>query len=287
MKTVLLAGGTGYLGGHIWQLLLQQGYRVRALVRNPDNVDPLIAHLSDVRTVEVTHPASLRDCCEGVDLVISTLGINRQQDGLRYRDVDYQANLNLLQEAQRSGVDCFVYVSVLNGELLRHLAICDAKEAFVDQLRLSGLNYRVIRPNGFFPELNEMLAMAQRGRIWLLGNGQQRYNPIHGEDLARMCVNAPFQPLLELPIGGPDTLTHQEIARLAFVAAGNSKPRISHIPVTAARVISWLLKHTTPESLHGPMLFFLTAMSMDMVAQEYGYRRIERYFEQHIEQRVE
>lgn len=42
--------------------------------------------------------------------------------------VDYQANLNLLNEARENGVRKFIYVSLLNGERLRHLKICDAKD---------------------------------------------------------------------------------------------------------------------------------------------------------------
>jgi hypothetical protein len=45
--------------------------------------------------------------------------------------------MNLLQEAKKSRVKKFIYVSVLNGENLRHLKICDAKERFVEQLKKS------------------------------------------------------------------------------------------------------------------------------------------------------
>ena len=58
-------------------------------------------------------------------------------------DVDYQANLNLLNEARESGVRKFIYVSVLNGEKLRHLKICDAKEMFVEELKKSGYYEKV------------------------------------------------------------------------------------------------------------------------------------------------
>jgi nucleoside-diphosphate-sugar epimerase len=55
-------------------------------------------------------------------------GITRQKDGFTYMDVDYQANMNLLEQEKQSGVKRFIYVSVFNGENLRHLKICDAKE---------------------------------------------------------------------------------------------------------------------------------------------------------------
>ena len=49
----------------------------------------------------------LKGCRSGIDTVISTLGITRQKDGLTYLDVDYQANLNLLNEACESGSSTF------------------------------------------------------------------------------------------------------------------------------------------------------------------------------------
>jgi uncharacterized protein YbjT (DUF2867 family) len=82
--------------------------------------------------------------------VISTVGITRQKDGLTYNDVDYQANVNLIDEAKKKGVKKFIYISVFNGQLLRHLKICEAKEKLVDYLKKSGLDFCIIRPNGFF-----------------------------------------------------------------------------------------------------------------------------------------
>lgn len=119
-------------------------------------------------------------------------------------DVDHQANMNLLREAQNSGVKKFFYVSVLNGERLWHVAICDAKEMFVDKLKASGLAYCVVRPNGFFSDMAEFFRMAEKGRIYLFGNGQLKVNPIHGEDLATVCVDAIGSKNQEISVGGPE-----------------------------------------------------------------------------------
>jgi uncharacterized protein YbjT (DUF2867 family) len=91
-------------------------------------------------------------------------------------DVDYQANMNLLQDARKSGVNKFIYVSVLNGANLRHLKICDAKERFVEGLKASGMDYGIIRPNGIFSDMADFLEMARKGRIYLFGKGvRQRF----------------------------------------------------------------------------------------------------------------
>ena len=116
---------------------------------------------------------------QGVDVVISTVGITRQKDGLTYMAVDYRANLNLLNEARKAGVKKFIYVSVLNGEHLTQLKICEAKEKFVNTLMNSGMDYCVIRPNGFFSDMGDFLDMAKQGRVYLFGDGKKKMNPIH------------------------------------------------------------------------------------------------------------
>lgn len=121
MNRILLAGATGYLGGYIAKELLKRSYPVRALARNPEKLKHNNIKLTDIVQAEITHPDSIRNCCMNIDVVISTIGITRQKDGLTYMDVDYQANMNLLQEAKQNGVKKFIYISVLNGENLRHI----------------------------------------------------------------------------------------------------------------------------------------------------------------------
>jgi dihydroflavonol-4-reductase len=41
---IIFSGGSGYIAGHIIELLLQKGYQVRAIVRDLSNEDK-IAHL--------------------------------------------------------------------------------------------------------------------------------------------------------------------------------------------------------------------------------------------------
>ena len=229
MKKILLAGATGYLGSHIAKRLIQNACDLRVIVRSPARLAEQGIEVEDSVLAEVTRPKTLKGCCDGIDTVISTLGITRQKDGLTYRDVDYQANLNLLNEARENGVSKFIYVSVLNGDKLRHLKICDAKERFVEQLEKSGLEYCVIRPNGFFSDMSEFFTMAQRGKLYLFGSGTQKTNPIHGEDLAAVCVDAIETEEQEIKVGGPETLTYNDIARIAFEVAG-TEPKIVRVP---------------------------------------------------------
>jgi len=192
-------------------------------------------------------------------------------------DVDYQANMNLLKEAQKSGVKKFIYVSVLNGEKLRNLKICEAKELFVEQLKKSGIDYCIIRPNGFFSDMSEFFNMAKRGRIYLFGNGELRANPIHGEDFAVICVDSIDGTDKNIEIGGPETLTQNEIAAIAFDIL-DSKRKITYIPEWVRIAILKLVKLLTSSKFYGPVEFFMTVMAIDMIAPEYGKHTLKEYF---------
>ena len=165
MKKILLAGSTGYLGSYIAKELQKQAYFCRAIARNPEKLKQKDIEANEVIKAELTKPASITESCKDIDVVISTVGITRQKDGLTYMDVDYQANMNLLEEAKKSGVKKFIYVSVLNGEKLRHLKICDAKEMFVEQLKTSGVDYCIVSSNGFFSDMSEFFNMAKKGQV--------------------------------------------------------------------------------------------------------------------------
>lgn len=170
MKRILLAGSTGYLGGYIAKELQKRTCFFRTIARSPERLQQNDIEPDEVLTAELTNSDSISGCCKDIDVVISTIGITRQKDGLTYMDVDYQANMNLLKEAQKSGVKKFIYVSVLNGKKLRNLKICNAKELFVEHLKQSGIDYCVVRPNGFFPDMSEFFNMAKKGRVYLFGN---------------------------------------------------------------------------------------------------------------------
>jgi uncharacterized protein YbjT (DUF2867 family) len=113
MNSILLAGATGYLGGYIAKELIKKSYPVRALARNSEKLKQKNIGLAEIIQAEMTQPDSIKGCSKDVEVIISTVGITRQKDGLTYMDVDYQANMNLLQEAKQNGVRKFIYISVL------------------------------------------------------------------------------------------------------------------------------------------------------------------------------
>ncbi|MFZ7092881.1 SDR family oxidoreductase [Primorskyibacter sp. 2E233] len=270
---VLIAGATGYLGRYLCVEYARRGHHVTALVRDTARAEGLADLLIEG---EATRPETLNGIMDGVDLVVSSLGITRQADRLGYREVDFQANLNLLREAEAAGVGRFAYVHVLNADAMAGVPLVDAKTAFVEALHASDMLATVIAPTGYFSDMGEILAMARKGRVWLFGDGTQRLNPIHGADLAVAIADATDAGRGWVGIGGPDVMTQDEIARAAFTALGTS-PRITHLPDTLRRATLAVLP-VLPRRISGPARFFLTALGLDMVAPRFGTRHLTEHF---------
>jgi uncharacterized protein YbjT (DUF2867 family) len=235
--------------------------------------------INEVFIGEVTKPETLRGIADNVDIVMSAIGITRQKDRLTYQEVDYQGNVNLLHEALRSGVEKFIYVSALRAREMPNLRIVEAKEKFVDELSKSGIDYAVIRPNGYFSDIREFLDMARRGRIFLFNGGKFRMNPIHGKDVAEVCVNAIDSPEHEISFGGPKIYTHREIAEAAFKAL-DRKPKISNMPSFVAPVVLWFLQHLTSSTFYGPIEFLLTVLTRDMIGDPRGKELLTDFFQE-------
>ncbi len=282
-KKVLVAGATGYLGRYVVRELKERGYHLRVLIRREEQKE-LFAGLAvdEFFTAQVTNAESLEGIAAGMDWVFSSIGITRQKDGMSYMDVDYQGNMNLLKEAEKAGVDLFQYVSVFGAKKAPQLKIIQAKEKFVAALKDSPIKSSVIRPTGFFSDMREVLLMAKKGKVYLIGSGENKLNPISGRDLAKVCVDAMEQGADEVNVGGPKIYTQNQIARIAFDALGiNGK--VLHMPLWLRDILLVLLRTLTPSKFYGPFEFFLTAMTLDAVTDRYGEDLLEDFYKQEAE----
>lgn len=277
MNRVLVAGATGYLGNFVVRELKSRGYFVRALARTPGKLDHVKQQLDEIRIGEVTRPETLTGICDGIDCVFSSIGITKQRDKLTFKDVDYQGNKNLLDIAKEAGVRKFVYVSVLDGPNLCHLDIVKAHEDFVQELKTSRMDYAVLRPTGYFSDMGQFYEMARKGRVYLIGPGNNRVNPIHGADLAVSCVNAVEETRQEINLGGPETMTWREIAELAFTTQ-NKPTRIASVPVWVMSSVVFLTRLFNRHS--GELLAFFTAMATrDVVGPTTGTHTLRTHFQ--------
>jgi len=285
---VVVAGATGYLGKFVTREFKRRGHWVRALTRSVERLEkpgpftaPAIARdeVDDVFAGQATEPETLAGLCDGgIDLVFSSIGISRQRDRLTFEQVDYQANRNLIDLCAGSGVRKFVYVSMLGAEQIAQLAITRAHERVVADLEASQLDYAIVRPSGYFSDMGAVLDMARRGRVLLVGDGTNRFNPIHGRDLAEVCVDAAVGAEHEIEAGGPDVLTQREVAELAFDVLG--KPaKVTVVPLWAARGLARFVGVLNRQ--FGDLAeFIVTAGEVDAVGPARGKTTLRSYFEE-------
>ena len=102
-KSILVAGGTGDLGGRIIKALMKNGANVRAIIRaGSDPVKVGILHSSGAEIIEVdmNDHGALTAACKGSSCVVSALA------GLREVIVDSQTKL--LEAAVAAGVPRFI-----------------------------------------------------------------------------------------------------------------------------------------------------------------------------------
>ncbi|NTU90288.1 MAG: SDR family oxidoreductase [Chlorobiaceae bacterium] len=284
MKKVLVAGSTGYIGRYVVQELKNRGYWVRALVRSTEKIkqpgahlEPAIAPLADeFFTGEATRPETLAGVCDGIDIVFSSMGMTRPDFVHSAFDVDYKANLNLLRLAMKAGVKKFVYISVFNAHHMMEIQNIQAHEKFVDELRASGIDYAVIRPTGYFSDMAQFLNMARSGIMLSLGEGDKRSNPIHGADLAKVCVDAIEGDDKVIEAGGPETFTYREVAEMAAEVVGKH-PFVASVPVWLADGIA-AVSGFINRDIQDVALFASAVSKMDSVAPARGTHRLRDYF---------
>ena len=285
-RRVLVAGSTGYLGKFAVRAFKQRGYWVRALTRSESRLRergpftaPAITEgdVDDVFVGEVTQPETLVGALEGIDCVFSSVGISRQRDNLTFEQVDYQANRNLIDLCAGSTVKKFVYVSMLGEDQIADLAITRAHERVVSDLAESGIDHTIVRPSGYFSDMGAVLGMAKRGFVLIVGSGENRFNPIHGRDLAEACVDAMGSEGRLLEAGGPEVLTQRDVAILAFDMVG--KPvRLWTVPLWLARGLTRGIGMLNTQ--FGDLAeFIVTAGEVDAVAPPVGTTALRGYFE--------
>ncbi|MCP5131341.1 MAG: SDR family oxidoreductase [Pseudomonadales bacterium] len=285
-KRVLVASATGYLGKFVAMAFKRRGYWVRVLTRSEERLHsrgpftaPAISRddVDDIFVGELTRPETLAGLMDGIDIVFSSVGISRQRDGLSFEQVDYQCNRNLLDLCRESSAKQFVYVSMQGAEHIGQLEITKTHERVVADLKQSGMDYRIVRPCGYFSDMGALLDMARKGRVFLVGEGNNRMSPIHGRDLAEVCVDCSEGSETEVEAGGPDVMTQREAGELAFDVIG--KPvKMTVIPLWLAGALVKLIRLLSKQ--FGDLAeFIVVAGEIDGVGPPLGTTSLRSYFE--------
>jgi len=227
---VLLAGAFGKLGSDLLSELCKTSNEIIAADMVEKEVKDAKGKYSFVK-IDATNPETLRGTCSGVDVVLTTMGLTGSSAKFTNYDIDYQGNLNLLNEAKSAGVKHFVYISVINADSDPKVPMIHAKALFEEELKKSGLTYLIFRPTGYYYDIAKVFwPMVTKGQVSLLGKKNFSCNVVDCPDFARFIVEHLEDKNKTYSIGGSEIYTYEEIAKMFFAAAGK-EPVIKRAPV--------------------------------------------------------
>ena len=216
---VVLAGAYGNLGADVFRELVKNGNEVIALdiAQRDIGIDSGFKFIR----IDVTDPKTLEGVCDGADAVITTVGLTKGSATVSNYDIDYQGNLNLLNEAKKAGIKNFVYISVVKADTAPDVPMVHSKYLFEQELKKSGITYVIHRPTGYFYDIiNVFKPMIEKGKVTLLGKEPVYANIVSTEDFARFIVLHMTDENVTYSVGGKEKYSYEEIAKMCFEAAG-------------------------------------------------------------------
>jgi uncharacterized protein YbjT (DUF2867 family) len=241
--TVLVTGGTGFIGPHVVHALRAREEPVRALVRKPAGATRLTAWGVELATGDVTDPASLRAACEGVDTIVHLVAIIRGKPA-DFERVMTQGTRNVVAAAQEAGVRRIVLASALGLDERTKGAVpyFAAKWEMERAVRESGLDHVIFRPSFVFGRDGGVLPTFVRLARYspatpIIGPGRQRLQPIWVEDLAQyyaLAVTERTGTNQTFELGGPEAVSWNEFWERLKRVLGKRRPSV-HVPFSLMR----------------------------------------------------
>jgi uncharacterized protein YbjT (DUF2867 family) len=278
MTKLLLFGATGNLGKEIAKVAKQRGYDLTVVVRNKDKAEQLTSITNKFIVADITDPSALTDICNGFDIVISALGKSvspNDNSKPSFNDIDLIANSNILDEAKKNSVKKFVYVSAFHSEKYLHLEYFRVHHEFAERLKTSGINYSIIKPPAIFSGFLDMIDMAKKGKLFNIGKGDKKTNPVYEVDLANECVDSIKDENVTKEIGGKTIYTRRQLNEIIQKEVCSTK-RIKNIPL-------WFFKFSLPmlkvfkKNMYDKFAFFMAVMQADTIAPQVGEMKFEDY----------
>ncbi|WP_312909126.1 complex I NDUFA9 subunit family protein [Natronosalvus caseinilyticus] len=240
---VLVAGGTGFIGTNLCRELRDRGHDVTALARepNPDSVPEGV----ETAVGDVSAYDSIVETVAAQDAVVNLVALSplfEPPSGTSHEEVHLGGTENLVRAAEEGGVERFVQMSALDADPDAPTEYLRTKGLAEDVVTASALEWTIFRPSVVFGEGDEFVRFTKKLTTPYLtglpGGGETPFQPIWVGDLAPMMADA-----LEddrhigqyYEIGGPDVLTMERVAELAYEADGRSVT-VLPIPMVLAKL---------------------------------------------------
>lgn len=267
--SVLVLGGTGFVGRHVCEKLQRAGWRITVPTRRATNARH-IQHLPGLTVVEasVHDEAALASLLPGHQAVINLVAILHGTEAA-FERTHVQLPAKLARACQQSGVRRLVHVSALGVAADSPSRYQRSKARGEQVLRDSGLDLTVLRPSVIFGAgdrfLNLFAQLQSLFPVVPLAGASARFQPVWVEDVADAVVASLQSDTVGKTFDcvGPDVMTLADLVRAAGHYGSRQRPIIP-LPMALGRLQARLMELAPGEPLMSRDN--LDAMSVDNVA---------------------
>ena len=246
---VAVTGAFGFTGRRIAERLLDAGDEVVTLTRRSGADDPLAGRIA-IRPFDTGRPGELAASLAGVDTLYNTYWLRFPRGGATFEGA-VARSAALLAAAREAGVRRVVHVSVVNASADAETPYVRAKAALEAVVRSSGMEWVIVRPTLTYGPgdilINNLAWALRRLPVYgLPGLGRYTVQPVHVDDVARICVEAGAgEPGRVVDAAGPEILTYRQLVDVVRGAIGSRSvvlPMPGPVVLLAAKLLGVLVR---------------------------------------------
>lgn len=243
--TVLLIGGTGYVGDVMRNRMRNAGYTVRLLTRSGSNNSRYENEGFQTAGGDITDTNSLVRALNGADMVINLVAVIKEKGDATFERMNYQGSVNVADAAKQTGVTRIIQMSANGADNLPDYPYFFTKWRAENYIKDLGLEWTIFRPSiifgpgdkvHFVSQLADVVKMAPV--IPVIGDGRSMFQMIHLSDVSDCFIKALDDPATigqTYEIAGPDQMTYEQILDEITRTLGKRKPKV-HVPVGLMKV---------------------------------------------------
>jgi uncharacterized protein YbjT (DUF2867 family) len=249
----LVTGATGYIGGRLAPRLLERGFAVRAMARNPDKLGGVDwIERAEVVRGDLGEPDSLTAAFDGVDAVYYL--VHSMGSAKDFVAEEERSARNVVAAAQQAGVRRLVYLGGLHpsgAELSPHLR---SRTAVGDILLESGIETLVLQAGIVIGAGSASFEMMRHltDRLPAMTTPKWVHNkiqPIAIDDALHYLIEAATATVSSSrtwDIGGPDVMEYGEAMQIYAQEAGLRRRWIIALPGLTPTIASLWVGLVTP-----------------------------------------